>query len=74
VEELQLALSLQRERLAPETVAVLEQNLAIIDRAIGEARAALEADPANQELSFLLMNVYQSKVELLQSAVQISNL
>jgi anti-sigma factor RsiW len=74
VEELQLALSLQRERLAPETVAVLERNLAIIDRAIGEARAALEADPANQDLSFLLMNVYQSKVELLQSAVQISNL
>jgi len=74
VEELELALDLQRDRLAPETVEAVELNLAIIDRAISEARAALEADPANEDLTFLLMNVYRKKVDLLQSAVQVSNL
>jgi len=74
VEELELALELQRDRLAPETVEAVELNLAIIDRAISEARAALESDPANEDLTFLLMNVYRKKVDLLQSAVQVSNL
>jgi anti-sigma factor RsiW len=74
VEELELSLELQRDVLAPETVEIVELNLAIIDGAIAEARAALEADPSNEDLTFLLMNVYRKKVDLLQSAVQVSNL
>jgi hypothetical protein len=74
VEELRFALDTQRERLSPATVAVVEENLRIIDGAIREARAALEADPANRDLTFLLMDVYKKKIDLLQNAVQISQL
>jgi anti-sigma factor RsiW len=74
VEQLQFALEAQRGRLSPNTVAVVEENLRVIDRAISEARAALEADPNNRNLTFLLMDVYKQKVDLLQNAVQISNL
>lgn len=74
VGELTLALEAQRDRLRPETVAVVEENLRIIEGAIREARAALEADPNNRDLTFQLMDVYKTKVELLQNAVQLSNL
>jgi anti-sigma factor RsiW len=74
VEQLQFALEAQRDRLNPETVAVVEESLRVIEHAIGEARAALEADPNNRDLTFLLMEVYQKKVDLLQNAVQISSL
>jgi anti-sigma factor RsiW len=73
-EQLRFALEAQRERLSPATVAVVEENLRIIDGAIREARAALEADPANRDLTFLLMDVYKKKIDLLQNAVQISSL
>ena len=33
-------LAMRRDQLAPETIAVLERNLAIFDRAIAESRAA----------------------------------
>jgi anti-sigma factor RsiW len=74
VEQLEFALEAQRDRLNPETVRVVEENLRIIDRAIAEARAALEADPNNRDLTFLLMDVYKTKVDLLQNTVQISSL
>jgi hypothetical protein len=74
VEQLRVALETQRDRPSPATVAVVEENLRIINQAISEARTALEADPNNRDLTFLLMDVYRKKVDLLQNAVQISNL
>jgi hypothetical protein len=74
VGELTLALEAQRDRLQPETIAVVEENLRIIETAIGEARAALEADPNNRDLTFQLVDIYKTKVELLQNAVQLSSL
>jgi anti-sigma factor RsiW len=71
VEELSATFEKQRDRLSPETVKVIEQNLAIIDRAIAESRAALEKDPNDPELPLLLSGVYRQKVELLESAVQL---
>ena len=44
-------LAVSRDDLAPETVAVLDRNLEIIDRAIAESRAALAADPSNTDLA-----------------------
>ena len=72
VAELYAELQTQRGRLSPETIATVEENLRIIDAAIAESRAALEADPGNARIPLLLSGVYRKKVELLQHAVQLS--
>lgn len=64
--ELETILAGMRDQLEPETVAVVEENLAIIDAAIAEARAALLADPANQQLHGHLSNTMQQKLRLLR--------
>jgi predicted anti-sigma-YlaC factor YlaD len=64
--ELGLILAAERGRLQPETVALLERNLAVIDGAIAESRAALARDPANAELRRLFAAASRQKVELLQ--------
>jgi anti-sigma factor RsiW len=71
VEDLETVLEARRHRLAPETVATVEENLRIIDRAIWESRVALEADPGNADLPLVLSGVYRKKVELLQAAIQL---
>jgi hypothetical protein len=53
-------------------VRVVEENLRIIDRAIAESRAALEADPNNVDLTHMLGGTYQQKIEMLQHAAQLS--
>jgi hypothetical protein len=68
--ELSGILAAERERLRPETVALVERNLAIIDAALAEARAALERDPANPELRRLFAAAYRQKVELLRWAAR----
>ena len=47
VTDLENALKKGRGRLDANTIAVVEHNLQIIDRAIDQARQALAADPAN---------------------------
>lgn len=71
LEVLGAELEARRGELAPETVAAVEESLAIIDLAIDEARSALERDPSNTELPFHLSGVYRAKVELLRQAVQL---
>jgi len=65
-DELDLTLTTERERLRPETVALLERNLAVIDAAIAESRAALARDPANGELRRFFAAASRQKVELLR--------
>jgi anti-sigma-K factor RskA len=55
-----------KEHLSPETVAVIEENMRIIDQAIGQIRIALEDDPLNHELNMLLATYYQQEAELLK--------
>ena len=69
VEGLRTTFESHRDRLSPETVKIIEQNLAIIDKAIAESRAALEKDPNDPDLPLLLSGVYRQKLELLQHAV-----
>jgi anti-sigma factor RsiW len=57
-----------RSKLDPETVRVLEENLASIDRAIGQCRAALAADPANVYLNTYLAETLARKLSLLRRA------
>jgi hypothetical protein len=71
VDDLARVLETRRASLAPETVATLEHNLAIIDAAIAESRAALVNDPNSRELTDMLSSTYDAKVQLLRRAVQL---
>jgi anti-sigma factor RsiW len=66
--ELEEVLDAERAQLAPETVRILEESLAIVDAALAEAREALAADPGNAALSEMLMATYEKKLDLLRSA------
>ena len=66
VVELEDALARNESRLDTATVRVVRQNLAVIDRAIAEARAALQNDPANTYLNLHLADTMRRKVELLR--------
>lgn len=68
IAEVQQALRGQQSGLSPETLRVLRANLDIIDRALGEARAALRADPGNDALSALVRSGYERKLDVLRSA------
>jgi anti-sigma factor RsiW len=68
VADLQRALEKGRSRLDPATVAILEQNLQIIDRAIVQAQEALSKDPANSYVSGHLVEARRRKLELLRRA------
>ena len=70
--DLMRALDAERGRLAPATVATLERNLAVIDAAIAESRAALAADPGNRDLEALLWASYRQTVALLQQASRLA--
>jgi anti-sigma factor RsiW len=66
--ELERILEEGRDRLEPETVRVLEENLRIIDDAIAEARRAIETDPANGFLGRHLTEHMRRKLDLLRMA------
>lgn len=66
VAELQDVLTRNESRLDTATVRIVRQNLAVIDRAIAEARAALLSDPRNTYLNLHLANTMRRKVELLR--------
>ncbi len=66
--ELQQALTDNRGDLDTTTVRIIEQNLALIDQAIADARRALAADPANSYLNGHLTQQLQRKARLLQQA------
>lgn len=68
VADLQRVLKEGRERLDTATVAILEHNLAVIDQAIRDARAALAQDPSDLYLNSHLVAARQRKLELLRQA------
>jgi hypothetical protein len=68
VAELQGVLDQNRGRLDPATVRTVETNLALIDRAIGQARQALLADPSNPYLNGHLADQMKRKIRVLQRA------
>jgi anti-sigma factor RsiW len=71
VTALEQVLAAQRAQLDPETVRVLEENLAVIDRALADARAALAQDPANTYVSAHLAATMRRKVDFLRRATTI---
>lgn len=68
ITELERDFEARRDRLDPETVRVVEENLQVIDDAIAEARAALARDPANGYLFRHLDQTLTRKVDLLRRA------
>lgn len=70
VEALAAELEARRGELDPATVRIVEENLALVDRAIREARAALAADPADDVLQRLVVASYEQKIDLLRRAAR----
>lgn len=68
---LRLLLDERRERLDPRTVSVLEANMQLIDKAIAESKAALEADPSSRFLAAQYARAYASKITLLRDVATI---
>jgi len=66
--ELTQVLEQARDRLAPETVATIERNLAVIDSALAESRRALARDPANAALAQLVLAAWRQKMDYLRRA------
>ena len=58
----------RRPDLDSATVALLERNLDVIDRAIAESRAALEMNPGSALLNRQLQNALGKKVQVLRTA------
>lgn len=69
--ELQDILEEGRSNLDSTTVQILELNLAIIDRAIEQARQAVAADPANGYLQDHLSNTMRQKLVLMRRAADL---
>jgi len=59
--------------LDPETAQVVQANLAVIDQAIGQSRAALKSEPANTVAQDSLFDALRSKFQLLQDTVALIN-
>jgi hypothetical protein len=73
VADLEKVLTDRREQLDPRTVLIIERNLAAIDQAIREARAALDADPANTFLNSHLADARRKKLDLLRQATMLQS-
>lgn len=72
IADLQTALEKGRGKLDPKTIAVLEKNLTLIRQATEDARRALAADPANQDLrNYFASNVHR-KLELMRRATSLA--
>ncbi|HET9152052.1 MAG TPA: zf-HC2 domain-containing protein [Gemmatimonadales bacterium] len=70
---LEAILAGERDKLAPATIATVERNLAVIDRAIAESRAALARDPGNPDLRALFRTSQAQKVALLEQATRLAH-
>jgi anti-sigma factor RsiW len=72
IKGLQQLADAQKPSLDPKTFAVLQQNLAVVDRAISESRAALSNEPTSAVAQDSLLDALDTKVALLQDTVAIA--
>ena len=59
--------------LDPGTAATLQKNLAVVDQAIGESRAALRAQPNSEPAQASLLESFKAKLALLENTVALIN-
>jgi len=69
---LERTLAEARAVLDPNTIRILERNLAVIESAIDDSRRALAIDPENAFLANHLERVYERKLEYLREAVRVT--
>jgi len=72
ITELERILREESSRLDTSTVRILAENLALIDRAIAQARQALEQDPGNPYLNEHLARTMRKKIEVLRQAAELA--
>jgi hypothetical protein len=65
--------SADENALDPQTVATVRKNVAVIDQAIGESRAALRSEPTSEPAQQSLIESFKAKVSLLQNTVALIN-
>jgi hypothetical protein len=63
----------EQGELDPRTAATLQKNLAVIDQAISESRAAVRAQPASEPAQQSLIDGFKNKIGLLQDTVALIN-
>jgi len=68
--EMRSALDEHREGLSPATVATVEENLRIIDAAVGQIEAALARDPGNQQLRQMLAATRHQEAAMLRQVTR----
>jgi hypothetical protein len=71
VAQLRAIVSQRRTEFDSTTIAVLEKNLELIDRAIAESRAALARDPASEFLADQLARAMTKKVAILRTVASL---
>ena len=59
--------------LDPQTAALVQKNLQVIDHAIGESRAALNVEPTSTQAQDSLFEAMRTKVAVLQQTVELIN-
>lgn len=72
-DELMALLDERKSDIAPETYAVVAENLSVIASAVSEIEVALAAQPESVKLEQMLYAAYRSEVNLLRQAVQLSD-
>ena len=73
IDDLQTIASKDTGELDPQVAAVLQKNLSVIDQAITESRAALQAQPSSASAQDGLFGALRTKVALLQQTVELIN-
>jgi anti-sigma factor RsiW len=63
----------QSNELDPQTAAVLQKNLQVIDQAISDSRAALNQQPTSTDVQDSLFDAMRTKVAVLQQTVELIN-
>ncbi len=59
--------------LDPQTAAVLQKNMGVVDQAISQSRAALRSEPTNEAAQSTLFEALQRKVGLLRDTISLIN-
>jgi anti-sigma factor ChrR (cupin superfamily) len=63
----------EQNALDPRTAATLQKNLAVIDQAISESRAAVRSQPTSEPAQASLIENFKTKIGLLQDTVALIN-
>jgi hypothetical protein len=70
---LELIAKTERGALDPRTADTLQANLAVVDQAISESRAALRTQPNSEPAQQSLLSSFKAKICLLQETVALIN-